>query len=342
LVVPACAFLAAPLLRNVRDAERLAIAVLLSAMIVVPLGVRQYNLPKNHILNRVDSGAEDSGGISRAGHTRAAGTFSSIGGMGLMAGVITWAGTFLAFPLPGRSVYLRLLGAFGLVAGLVCASVAMSRTGLVFWVAVLLGSLLLYMRVSRAITFLLGGFAVIWLLLSAAPSEDIEAIVEQDSLATGLLTRLSSGDVFTDRISYMVDNLLYGLFRHPFGEGLGLGQPGGHYAATGISTGLGGYESEWGRIAFEVGAAGLIGVISIRLMAIFICWRSLRTAGDKGQRLVLATALPFFALMSTGKMAFNHVGNAFAWAVMAVALGAALAGKPEDGEDAHIHGDDLR
>jgi hypothetical protein len=40
------------------------------------------------------------------------------------------------------------------------------------------------------------------------------------------------------------------------------------------------------------------------------------------RRLVLATCLPFFGIMSLGTMAFNHTGSSAAWAVMALTLSA--------------------
>jgi hypothetical protein len=196
------------------------------------------------------------------------------------------------------------------------------------WCVIVAGSLLLYLRASQILTVGLAATAVAWAILSTTSAEDIESFVQQDSVATGLMNRVSSADAFSDRISYMANNFISGVTGHTLGEGMGLGQPGGHYAAYGVMHNAGS-ESEWGRIAFEVGPAGLLGVLAIRMGAILICWRALRVSKVASQRVVIATALPFFLVMSTGKMAFNHVGNSFAWAVMALALAAAMAIQPQ-------------
>jgi hypothetical protein len=85
-----------------------------------------------------------------------------------------------------------------------------------------------------------------------------------------------------------------------------------------------GYESEWGRIAYEIGPAGLLGVLLLRFVTGMTCWNALRNATSDHRRLVLATALPFFGIMSLGWMAFNHVGNAAAWTVITLALAATI------------------
>jgi hypothetical protein len=117
-----------------------------------------------------------------------------------------------------------------------------------------------------------------------------------------------------------------GISEYPFGEGLGLGQPGGMYASYSVRA-SGGTEFEWGRIAFEVGVAGLLGALVIRAITALMCWRSLSASHEAPRRLVIAAALPFFAMMALGNMGFNHTGNSAAWAVMTTALGA-VAAKP--------------
>jgi hypothetical protein len=323
LLIPLCAFLASPLLSNFRDIERCALAVALAAVPVTALGVLQYSLPKNHVLNKIEMGQADADGISRYGHVRATGTFTSVGGMGLMAGFTTWAGMFLVFPVAGRSRLTCLMGLATLACALLCAAVAMSRSGLVLWGITVAGGLVLYLRASQLFAAGLAILAVSMFVFSGDTSEDFEAFTQQDTLAKGIIGRVTEQGAFSDRASYIWDNLTMGVLNHPIGEGLGLGQPGGRYFASGSLKGAG-YESEWGRIAFEVGPFGLLGVLAIRLAAGLVCWRTLRTTKDRQRRLVIATALPFFGAMCLAKMAFNHVGSTFAWFVITLALAAVM------------------
>jgi hypothetical protein len=205
----------------------------------------------------------------------------------------------------------------------------MSRSGLVIWCITVSGGLLLYLRASQILTGGLAVLAVGLALYTADPTEDWEALTKQDSLAVGLVGRTTEEGAFSDRIAFVVNNFVSGILNHPLGEGLGLGQPGGNYWKYGERTGQVGYESEWGRIAFEVGPLGLIGVLGIRLGAGLICWRGLRNTNDQYRRLVIATALPFFGVMALAKMAFNHVGNSFAWLVIALALAAVPTHEPK-------------
>jgi hypothetical protein len=321
LLIPLCAFCAAPLIRNFRDIERCAIVVAGACVMIAALGVYQYSLPTSHILNRYDTGMGEGHIVANAGHVRATGTFAYIGGMAIMAGFGAWAGMFLVFPIAGRPSWVRLVGAAAVAAALMCASVAMSRSALMFWGVTVAGGLFLYLRANQLLILGLAVFAVGAALGSANAFEDMDVLGKQDSVTTGMIYRMQHADSFSDRAAFVVTNLAFGLTNHPLGEGLGVGQPGGHYAVFGERN-VQSYESEWGRIAYEVGPPGLIGVLIIRLIAGLICWRALLQTTDNHRRLVLATALPFFGTMSLGWMAFNHVGSSAAWVVMAFALAA--------------------
>ncbi len=320
LVVPICAFLAAPLVRNFRDVERVALVVAAASLPVAMLGVVQYRLPAGHILNKYDV-ATEYGAAGDAGFVRATGTFSYIAGMSTMACLGAWSGVLLATPLPGRKTWVRALGAAALGAGLVCAAVSMSRGAVLGWAIVAAGALMLNLRANLMVTVGLAGAGMAAILLFVNPGESLESLAGKDSIATGVMHRFRHSDKAGDRITTLVTDVLYGVASHPLGEGLGLGQPGGFYA-SGLKM-PGTIESEWGRIAYEVGPLGLIGVLIPRLVAGLILWRGLQGTTDRYRRLVLATALPFLAVNAIGSMAFNHVGNSAAWAVAALSFGAA-------------------
>jgi hypothetical protein len=192
LVIPLCAFLAASLIQGFRDVERCAIAVAVSAVFVAGLGAYQYRLPRTHELNRYDTGTDEGKIAFNAGHVRATGTFSYIGGMAIMSGFGAWAGMFLVFPVLGRKNWVRCLGGAALVAGLICAAVAMSRSGLMFWFVTVAGGLLLYLRASQILVGGLATIAFMLALLTANPVEDLDELSSEHSLAHGLVPDMLS------------------------------------------------------------------------------------------------------------------------------------------------------
>jgi hypothetical protein len=322
LLIPASAYLAASLITDIKDVERCAILVAISAIGVAALSAYQYYLPASHFLNRYDASTEESHIVATAGHVRATGTFAYISGMAMMAGLSGWAGTFLALPIPGRAFWVRLLGAGALVAAFVCSATAMSRSGLVLSIATCTGGCLLYLRPRQIVKFLFAALVISPFLAGGEEQVGEAAVSQADSLTAGLAQRLENPDVFADRAEFVLENLYYGISRHPLGEGLGVGQAGSRFVASQQEKP---YESEWGRIAYEIGPLGLAVVLYMRFATCRHCWQSLFQANDDHRRLILATASPFFGMMSLGWMAFNHSGNSFAWTVMAFGLAAAAS-----------------
>ena len=298
---------------------RLIVAV--SAIGVAMLGAYQYELPASHFLNRYDSGIAETHIVAVDGRVRATGPFAYISGMAMMAGFSAWAGTFLTLPVKGRAQWVRLVGMGSIAAGFVCCAASMSRSGLFFWGATIIGGCFLYFRPKQILTVL---FAMLLIspFIVGGSEDDEDQPAQSDSLTSGLAHRLEHADTFFDRATYMAQNLVQGVSKHPLGEGLGAGQPGGAYAA---GKELRGNESEWGRIAFEVGPLGLAAVLFIRFATFRRCWQQLRLTTDDQTRLVLATSLPYFGLISLGWMAFNHTGNSFAWSVACLCLPLQLA-----------------
>lgn len=330
LIIPMCAYLAAPLVRSIRDIERCATVVAVITIGVAVLGAMQYRLPQGHILNRYETGTLESRSEINAGHVRATGTFAFISGMTVMAGLGAWAGVFLSIPLPGRARKLRQLGMAALAASLVCALVSMSRSALLVWGVTAIGGWFLNARANQSVVAVMGVVVAVMAFGVSNPTEQLEQMMGKESLAYGMMNRIRSSDSFADRLEQVLRDTVFGATEYPLGEGLGLGQPGGMYAAYGFRGGLGGKEFEWGRIAFECGIVGLAGVLVIRIVAAAKCWNALKTTTDVSRRAVLATALPFFGIMALGNMAFNHTGNSAAWLVMTFALAAVIS------EDARV------
>lgn len=320
LIVPLCAFLAVPLVRHYVDIERCAKVVAIAALPVAALGVMQYRLPPGHILNRYD--AEDTHSVDVGRYVRATGTFSYIAGMTTMACLAAWAGVLLSGPAPGRTTFVRLLGLAAITAGGVCAAVSMSRGAVLGWGFICVGTVLLYLRASTSMFLVLAGAMGLGTLVLIRPGDNFEDAVGKSSIVTGVVHRFSSTDSAADRIAMLVSDFSVGIGEFPFGVGLGLGQPGGlHSVGLKMERFI---ESEWGRIAYEVGVLGLIGALVPRIVAAWLMWRGLRSTTNPTRRLVLAAALPMFCFCALGTMAFNHTGNTAAWAVAALSLPAAL------------------
>lgn len=320
LIIPICAYYASGLVRGFRDVERCAVLVAWSAIFVAALGAYQYQLPQTHFLNRYDAG-DDAHIVFTAGHVRAVGTFTYIGGMAIMAGFSAWAGIFLSLPAPSRTIFCRLLGLAALASGATCAAVSMSRSGLMFWTVTTVGGFFLYYGMQDSLVRVFAIGAIVWALFATNSIGELDNMSgSKDSLVSGIAHRMENADSFGDRLTYVLNNLIYGLTNHVLGEGLGLGQPGGQYAATGEMKNPG-YESELGRIAFEIGPLGLLGVLIVRFISLRRLWTEQVRCRDPQKRLALSTALPIFGIMSLGWMAFNHVGNSAAWAIFALALG---------------------
>jgi hypothetical protein len=317
VVLPMCAFIAAGCVHSIRDINAVIFAVALSTIVVAGLGVMQFFLPSSHYLNRYETGAADSGHIvEEAGHARVTGTFAFITGMGIMTGVGAWAGAYLFLSAPTK---LRRLFAIGiLAAGALCALTSTSRGGAILYGVTVLGGILLFRRARDAIYLIAAAVVAFWVFNLG----DSESTVDP-GLSGGLVHRFQTADTPTERFAYVLMNLQLGLTNHPLGEGPGTGQIGGNFAVGGARSAGGGYESELGRVGYEVGILGFAGVVLWRVAGLAVIWTTLRATKDRNIRALCAVSLPLFGLLSLNYMAFNHTGSSFAWAILALVVGAA-------------------
>jgi hypothetical protein len=316
VLIPVCAFLAAGTIRSLRDVDRIAYVVGACAIAIAALGVRQYSLPATHFLNRYEVAEDvDVHIVAEFGHVRATGTFAFISGMIIMSGLASWAGMYLF--LSGTNLGRRLFAVAVVAASVVCALVSMSRGAIFLCALTVGGAVMLYGRIREVfyvgLLVLVGG----WTLFGGSDPGDQAA---DPGLQAGLAGRFSTADTVSERAGYMLMNIQLGLTQDPLGHGLGVGQVGGNYAAYGKWSWGGGYETEVGRIIFEVGVVGFLGVMLWRLVAIFLMGRQLRSA-DSNVRAMLAPALPFYTYLAVNQMSFNHTGLAAAWAVFAAVFG---------------------
>jgi hypothetical protein len=321
VVLPFCAFIAAHSIRSLREFDWIVFTTGVSTIVVAILGAAQFELPANHFLNVYEGMDEYTHISAEFNHVRATGTFAFITGMAIMSGVGAWAGLYLF--LSTHALWRRLFGATVILAGLCCALVSMSRGGIFLNLLTVAGGLILFRRVREMFFLLIIGLVAYWLTGGGSTAEE--------SLDPGMqgavLRRFEQRDSVTDRFGYVLMNLQLGLTKDPLGRGLGRGQIGGNFAESGVRSWSAGYESELGRIGFEVGILGFFGVILWRVAAIVQMARSLFRTENPRARALIAASLPLFSLLAMNFMAFNHTGSSFGWAIVALALGAAALAK---------------
>lgn len=312
VILPVCAYWAAGTIKSWRDVDRILTVVAVLAILVALLGLVQFRLPPGHWLNRYD--LESTNVVQQFGHVRAVGTFSYIAGMASMANLGTCAGACLF--LTGGGIR-RGLGVAGVVSGLVCSLLAMSRIGFIPCLLTLAISPLCFGRRKEMIY--VGILAVIAMWLVGGTDHDNAGEAGVYDVA---MKRFDHADTTSDRIAYFIQDFTGGISAAPLGTGLGCGQVGG-YEARGEKFNMKQYcESEFGRIVMEIGVLGFAAVLAMRVRAIWMVAAELRAHPGRRLLALCAAALPFLALSGIINLAFDHVRSSFFWAVVALVAGA--------------------
>jgi hypothetical protein len=285
------------------------------------LGVIQFFSPSGSFINRYSTGEE----IATTGFSeriRATGTFSYISGLYVFANYAVWAG-IVAITLADTKRQ-RQIGALGLIAGIACTLVTVSRSTMLISVAVL------------AAWLFLGGKAlanlkpVALIIAVAGVGLYMSGYLEQaNEVVSAVQTRsLRATDNFAERLIVEFSPIYDAFVLAPLGNGFGSEQAGRGGTVRVGST----YESPWGRLVMELGIVGLMGfVVSMGIAAIPIY--RLLTAQRRGRLRTTAgvTAVVLLTNFLIG-FQFNHVASFFFWFLTAalLALGnedpAALAG----------------
>lgn len=318
-ILPLAAWSAARLLPS--DAlRRFALWVVILALPISVLGIRQFYSPSSSVINRYTTVGEyvATSGVSQ--RVRATGTFSYISGFGEFATVAVWA-AIVTLTL-ARTQRERLLGAAGLVAAFACAfvtvsrSVALTAVGLVAVWAFAGGK---YGRKAQAaLTVALVLFAIVIF------TEQWNAAGE---IATTVYTRHVTGrDTFAHRFWYNFIHPLDAIGNSPIGEGLGSQQ-----VTKSLSENArrerAMFESAWGRVIMEIGVLGLIGFLMTLCLVLAPLSRAYRSTSRGEAATILAVTLAALSARALMGFQFNHVAAYFYWAMAAAAL--ALANRPE-------------
>lgn len=310
---PVLGYLAAA---RAREADTKRILQWIAVLSVFPaiLGLIQYDLPVNHVLNRYLSDSSWKDVITDLGRVRATGTFSFISGMTVMAVVGIWAGVCLR--IIGTGIRDRLLGLVAVLAGFSCGFTALSR-GAVFTGLALLAARLVFVGRDRQLVILIVLAALGYGYLSIdRPTSQIQL---KASLTSGVFVRHAHSDTVLDRVSSWGEQLSDAATEVPLGNGFGMNQIGAQAIETGRHA-LKSYEAELARLVAEVGVLGLLGVLLIRiglLVALFHAWWRMP---ESALRDVLLLSMVTLSLLFVGNTAFNHVASGFVWPIAAIAL----------------------
>lgn len=311
VILPVAAFFVAGVIRSLVDIQRIFVVVGISTIVVAFLGWAQFYSPPDHFLNHVEVAGEQLRTIFDRGHVRANGSFYYVTGMGLLCAVGVCSGMF--FLLSG-SKGQRAMGVAFAVAGGVCGAVSMHRGGILMAGLIIAGSLMLFHQIRYSLAL---GFLTIPVFLVFGPT--VADQMADMPLLRPLHERFVYADTFSERGDYALMNIRLGITRHPVGAGIGRGQAGAAFLDYGDRA-SGAYETELGRVPFEVGIPGLLGVLFFRFATLVLLWRQMQQTTDRRVRALLAVVIPLFLFFSLNYMTFNHTGSSFAWALAALGL----------------------
>lgn len=310
---PLLAYLATPNLRKA-NITRVLQGIALMALFPALLGMIQFDLPANHVLNKYVGDARWTDVVTDLGRVRATGTFSFISGMSVMTVLCVWAG--LSLRTISARAHDQILGLTAVVAGFMCGFAALSR-GAIFMSLALLAARLAFIGRDRQLLAVIIVGALGYTYLSVGfPTSQPKAEV---SLTSGVFVRHSRSDTILDRVGSWGNQLLHASENVPLGNGFGLNQIGGKAVDTGRRV-LVTYEAELARLVAEVGVLGVFGVLAIRiglLIALFHAWRRMAASPTRDALLLSMATLSLFFVSNT---AFNHVAAGFVWPIAAIAL----------------------
>ncbi len=312
LLMPWLALTIAPALRSQRDIDYLLKTIGYGAVGIAILGAFQFYLPTSHVLNKQVYLDQDA--VTHLSRMRASGTFVFISGMCDLAMAASWAGTCLLLRHP-RQTYLG--GAF-MVAGLTCASAAVSRSGILGALVIPVFSSLLLPSGRRDLVVLL----LVFVMVGMYSTQDI-GTQDEFGLASSTFVRFRMGDSVYSRTIGLFYDPWAAMQEVPVGVGLGSAQSASAMLKVRMPTTVF-FESELGRIVLEIGVIGLLAVILLRFSVVAALWASsIRSSSSEQARLFAPLRMTSFVtagLFLVGMTYVNHIGATFAWTIVLIAL----------------------
>jgi hypothetical protein len=311
VVMPWMALMIASGLRSTKDIDYLVRLVAMAAVAIGLLGLFQFYQPADHYLNQQVE--REFRAIPMGHRVRASGTFSFITGMANLAVLAIWAGTYLLLAHPRQTKW----GVAGLLSGLVCASVTISRGALLGTLGILFASFVLSQRGRKYAVVFVVLVVVAWLHSST------EDTGEDYTVLQATIVRARKSEAMLGRIIHPAVEMISAVGDWPMGNGIGTAQ----MADRALSRGSRNFvpvETELGRIVYEIGGMGLLGVLLMRLSLVMILWElcfsAHQTLPSLRFRPLRLVSLVTLGLMFVGNLAYDHIASTFACIIMAVVL----------------------
>jgi hypothetical protein len=300
--------------------RRFALALSCLAILMAPLGVRQFYSPPTSLVNRYSTEGEAINTATVSERIRATGTFSYITGMGEFATTATWAG-LVTFSL-ARTARHRWIGYIGLAAALCCGFVTVSRAVVLICLTILASWTFFGGQLAGKLRAIVGIGLVI--ATAGVTSERWDSINE---IGTTVYRRheFAKDDSLEYRLWYQFVLPTEAIWIAPTGNGLGT-QQAGRSAVSGDVRESSSFESPWARTILELGVLGLVGLL-VSLGVAFVPWRRMlaQTVNPRGRIVLIVTGVLLFTRAALG-FQFNHIAAYFFWATAACVI--ALGNRP--------------
>ncbi len=303
LILPWVAWLLGRNLTGRSDIVAICHVVGCSAIVNAILGGIQFYLPGDHFLNQQPTALTLA--IEDAGRLRASGTFSYITGMADLCIITAWAGVVLVGGFPRRP-----LGYIYVIAGLICTAVAMSRSGLLYSLA-LISLVLIFnskLRLVGIAIALIGFFGY-----GFGGSFFDEAATDDPGIHNAIWSRhKAAGDGIEDRaFGTIISDLPAVAAEYPFGVGLGASQMSGQVSANQNSlTVFVSTEGEHARVVYEIGILGFCGIYLIRIGSVIILMTLIQSIPSNDRQAKYAAWWPTVILIFFGlnmSIVFDHM-----------------------------------
>jgi hypothetical protein len=315
IVLPLAATIAGQCL-PANSLRRYAWWVSILAVLICPLGVLQFFSPEGSPINRYSTEGESH--ISTAGvseRVRATGTFSYITGFGEFAELGVWAG-IVTFSL-AKGNRERWIGYAGVIAGLLCSLVTVSRAVVLISCGLVGVWALFGGQVGRKLQ---SAFTIAIVIVAALSSMDWWNAATEITSTVYLRHESARNDSVSHRLWYQFVLPLYAIDVAPMGNGLGSEQQGRTVDIESQMRGGWTFESPWGRTIMELGVVGFIGFL-ISWGIAFAPWReAYKVSLSPGSKTALAVTGAALAARAMLGFQFNHVAGYFFWSMAACVL----------------------
>lgn len=296
--------------------------MLIPIVLVLAVGVLQFSLPIDHVLNRYVRGTTyDIATFGFLHRVRVTSTFSYV--TGLTVFVFFALCVALGFLAAGRWRFAsNKLAYVCLLAGILVAPMTGAR-----WVYyMLVGTLPLFLYGMVRTGMLQGRYALRIVIFGAIATAAISL------WSTGAFESFEQRRQSTTDTGDRIDSLLLNPLRYSVDAGLlGYGVGATHQAAPALVPEAGYYswlpftnfEDEPGRLMLELGALGFVVSLGLRIYLCWLAWQAMLAGATPREKAFAGAAFMFLAAHVLSPIVFNGTGGALYWlfaGILAVVL----------------------